>query len=42
MAVPESRENCLHRHANGNCLFNGGFCLANDEEHCLKIKEDDS
>lgn len=33
------RENCEHRHTNGNCLFNGGFCLANDEEHCVRINE---
>lgn len=33
------RENCGHRHTNGNCLFNGGFCLANDEEHCVRINE---
>lgn len=33
------RENCEHRYTNGNCLFNGGFCLANSEEHCVKINE---
>ncbi len=33
------RENCEHRHTNGNCLFNGGFCLANDEEHCVRMNE---
>ena len=33
------RENCEHRHSNGNCLFNGGFCLANDENHCVRINE---
>ena len=33
------RENCEHRHTNGNCLFNGGFCLANDEKHCVRINE---
>lgn len=36
------RENCEHRHNNGNCLFNGGFCLANDEEHCVRINEIES
>lgn len=34
-----NRENCEHRHTNGNCLFNGGFCLANDENHCVRINE---
>lgn len=35
----DKRQNCLYRHANGNCLFNGGFCLANNEEHCVRINE---
>lgn len=34
-----SRENCPYRHANGNCLPVGGFCLAVADEYCPKINE---
>ena len=30
----ENRKNCPMRHANGNCLPCGGFCLAVNDEIC--------
>lgn len=33
------RKNCKYRHDNGNCLKIGGFCLAVDDEYCIKTRE---
>lgn len=33
------RESCEYRHENGNCLKVGGFCLAVDDRHCPKKKQ---
>ena len=30
------RQNCEHRHENGNCLKVGGFCTSVDDKHCVK------
>lgn len=37
--VIDSREDCVMRHENGNCLPCGGFCLAVNNEICYALQQ---